>query len=143
MSDHPNPMIDDLRAHGGQASGGMFKGRPMIILTTTGARTGQPRSVPLVYSRDGDRYVIAASKGGAPTHPAWYHNIVANPHVTAEIDGETFPARATIVDEPTERRRLYDNHIATHTGLDFAGYEKKTTRVIPVIVLEREAAVAA
>jgi deazaflavin-dependent oxidoreductase (nitroreductase family) len=99
--------------------------------------------VPLVYSRDGDHYVIAASKGGAPAHPAWYHNIVANPHVTAEIEGETFPATATIVDEPTDRRRLYDNHIATHTGLDFAGYEKKTTRVIPVIVLDREAVKAA
>jgi deazaflavin-dependent oxidoreductase (nitroreductase family) len=89
-------------------------------------------------SCDGDRYVIVASKGGAPTNPGWYHNLVANPQVTAEIGGETFEATATVVDEP-ERRRLYDNHIATHTGLDFAGYEKKTTRVIPVVALEREA----
>jgi deazaflavin-dependent oxidoreductase (nitroreductase family) len=138
MADYTSKFIEDLRAHDGQASSGMFVGRPMIILTTTGAKTGLRRTTPLVYSRDGDRYVIVASKGGAPTSPGWYHNLVADPHVTAEIGGKTFEATATVVDEP-ERRRLYDNHIATHTGLDFAGYEKKTTRVIPVIVLEREA----
>jgi deazaflavin-dependent oxidoreductase (nitroreductase family) len=138
MADYTGKFIEDLRTHDGQATSGMFVGRPMIILTTTGARTGVPSTTPLVYSRDGDRYVIVASKGGAPTNPGWYHNLVANPQVTAEIGGETFEATATVVDEP-ERRRLYDNHIATHTGLDFAGYEKKTTRVIPVVALEREA----
>jgi deazaflavin-dependent oxidoreductase (nitroreductase family) len=138
MTDYIQNFIADLRANRGHATSGMFKGRPMIILTTTGARSGQPRSVPLVYSRDGDRYVIVASKGGAPTHPGWYHNLLADPHVTAEIGGETCPATAMVAAEP-ERRRLYDQHADAHLGLDFRGYESKTTRVIPVVLLEREA----
>jgi deazaflavin-dependent oxidoreductase (nitroreductase family) len=138
MTDYIRDFIEDLRAHGGHSTSGMFKGRPMIIITTTGAKTGQRRTVPLVYSRDVDRYVIVASKGGAPNHPGWYHNLVANPHVIAEIGGETFPATASVAREP-ERRRLYDQHADAHLGLDFKGYEAKTSRVIPVVLLEREA----
>jgi deazaflavin-dependent oxidoreductase (nitroreductase family) len=138
MADWNKGLIDDLRAHDGQATSGMFVGRPMIILTTTGAKSGRRRSTPLTYSRDGDRYVIVASQGGASSHPAWYHNLEADPHVTAEVGGETFQARATVADEP-ERRRLYDQHAESHPGLGFKGYETKTTRVIPVIMLEREA----
>jgi deazaflavin-dependent oxidoreductase (nitroreductase family) len=137
MPDYNQALIDDLRTHKGEASSGHFVGRPMLILTTTGAKTGLRRTAPLTYSRDGDRYVIVASNGGAPDHPAWYHNLKADPQVTAEVGGETFEAHATVVDEP-ERRRLYDRHAAAHTGLGFKGYETKTSRVIPVIALERK-----
>ena len=140
MSDFNTTLIADLRAHRGQASSGPFVGRPLVILTTTGARTGKRRETPLVYSIDAGRPVIVASKGGSATHPAWYHNIVANPHVTVEIDGERYPALAQIAD-PTERRRLYDQHAAINPT--FKDYERKTDRVIPVILLEREAVKAA
>ena len=96
--------------------------------------------VPLAYTVDGDRIVIVASKGGSPTHPAWYHNVVAYPDVSVELDGERFDATATVI-KGEERRRLYDGHAAVHPS--FADYEKKTDRVIPVIVLERKAASAA
>src|ERR1700736_2992338 len=89
-------LIEDLRAHRGAATSGPFVGRPVLILTTVGARSEQPRENPLVYTRDGERYVVIASKGGAPTHPSWYHNLVANPHVTLEVLGERFPARARV-----------------------------------------------
>jgi deazaflavin-dependent oxidoreductase (nitroreductase family) len=136
MSDFNQDLIADLRAHGGQASGPPFAGRPMVILTTTGARTGATRETPLVYSRDGDSIVIIASMGGAPRHPAWYHNLVANPRVTLEIDGERFSAIAQVAG-PDERRRLYDQHAKGNPS--FLEYEARTTRVIPVIVLRREA----
>ena len=140
MSDYNTRLIEDLRAHGGNASAGPFVGRPMIILTTTGARTGQRRETPLVYSRDGDAVVIVASKGGAPSNPAWFHNLVQHPLVTVEIDGERYEAVARVAD-PVERRRLYDQHAALHPG--FLDYEAKTSRVIPVIVLTRRVAAAA
>ena len=136
MSDYNTAVIEDLRANGGHASRGNFVGRQVLILTTTGAKTGQRRESPLAYTRDGDRLVIVASKGGAPTHPAWYHNIVAHPAVTVEVNGERFDATAAIA-EGTERRRLYDQHAALHPS--FADYETRTDRVIPVIVLQRTA----
>lgn len=127
-------LIADVRAHGGRVTAGPFVGRPILLLTTTGARTGQPRLAPLVYSRNGDRYVIAASKGGAPTNPAWFANLVAHPVVTVEAGGDTFEARATVASGP-ERDRLWAAHVAEHPG--FAAYEARTTRVIPMILLER------
>ncbi|HTS14601.1 MAG TPA: nitroreductase/quinone reductase family protein [Candidatus Sulfotelmatobacter sp.] len=127
-------MIADLRAHGGLTTQGPMAGRRLMVLTTTGARTGTPRSTPLAYTRDGAAYVIIASKGGAPTHPAWYHNLVAHPEVTVEVEGERFQARATVVHGP-ERRRLYDAQAAEMPG--FAEYEARTERVIPVVRLER------
>jgi deazaflavin-dependent oxidoreductase (nitroreductase family) len=137
----PNPrfanfnasLIEDFRAHAGQVSAGPFAGRRVLLLTTTGAKTGQPRLAPVVYSRDGDRLVIVGSKGGAPVHPAWYLNLVANPIVTVEAGGETFQARATVV-EGAERGRLYAQHAAEYPG--FLEYQQKTTRRIPVILLE-------
>ena len=140
MSDFNAALIADLRANKGQPSSGPFVGRPVLILGTTGAKSGEHRESPLVYSRDGDAYVIIASKGGAPTHPAWYFNIVADPRVTVEVAGERFHTKARLVGEP-ERRRLYDQHAAINPS--FAEYETKTSRVIPVIVLEREASAAA
>jgi deazaflavin-dependent oxidoreductase (nitroreductase family) len=126
-------LIDDVRSNGRPTSG-PFLGRPVLILTTTGARTGQPRVAPLVYSRDADRLVIMASKAGAPENPAWYANLVANPVVTVETGGEMFQARAETV-QGDERERLWDAHVAQHPG--FAEYPARTARVIPVVVLER------
>ena len=133
--DFNEALIEDLRAHGGKASSGPFVDRPVLILTAAGARTGERRTVPLVYSRDGDRYVVVASKGGAPAHPAWYGNVVANPTVTVEVDGETFEARATALAGGPERDRLYAQHAVPMPA--FLEYQRKTERVIPVVVLER------
>ncbi|MFL5675351.1 MAG: nitroreductase family deazaflavin-dependent oxidoreductase [Chloroflexota bacterium] len=138
MSDYNKTLIDDLRAHGGRASTGNWVGRQVLILTTIGAKTGEPRETPLAYTRDGNRIVIVASKGGAPAHPAWYHNVVAHPSVTVEVDGERFEATARVVSDEAERRRLYDGQAAVHPS--FRDYEAKTDRVIPVIVLQRKAA---
>jgi deazaflavin-dependent oxidoreductase (nitroreductase family) len=126
-------LIEKFRANGGKGSG-MFADAPLLVLTTTGARTGLPRVVPLVYSTDNGRLVVIASKGGAPTHPDWFYNLRANPVVTVEVGTETFPARATIP-EGAERKRLFDQMAAQMPG--FAEYQRNTTRQIPVIVLER------
>ena len=91
---------------------------------------------PVVYTRDGDRYIIVASKGGSPTHPAWYGNLVANPIVTVEVGGETFKARAIVV-EGADRDRLYAAHAAAYP--QFNDYQERTSRVIPVVLLERVA----
>ncbi len=106
----------------------------MLLLTTTGAKSGTQRTTPVVYTRDGDRIVVIASKGGAPKSPAWYHNLVANPVVTVELPGETFAARA-IVQSGAERERLFQAQAAQMPN--FADYARKTTRVIPVVALER------
>jgi deazaflavin-dependent oxidoreductase (nitroreductase family) len=127
-------LIEDLRAHDGTATTGRFAGRVLLLLTTTGAKSGLPRTIPLAFTRDGDRYVIIASKGGSPTHPDWYHNLVANPTVTLEVGGETFLARARVA-EGEERERLYAAQAALMPG--FAEYQRKATRQIPVVVLER------
>ena len=141
MSDYNQNLIADLRAHGGHATSGNFVGRQVMILTTTGAKTGEKRESPLAYTVDGDTIIVVASKGGAPTHPAWYHNVVANPNVIVEVNGDRFEATAHVA-TGGERRRLYDGHVAVHPG--FADYEARTGgRVIPVIVLQRKAASAA
>jgi deazaflavin-dependent oxidoreductase (nitroreductase family) len=134
-NDFNNKLIEEFRANGGKV-GGQFGGAPLLLLTTTGAKSGQPRVAPLVYTTDGDRIVIVASKGGAPTNPDWYHNVVANPEVTVERDSETYRARAT-VQEGAERDRLFNQMVEMMPG--FGDYQRNTTRVIPVIVLERVA----
>jgi deazaflavin-dependent oxidoreductase (nitroreductase family) len=126
-------LIADLRAHGRQATSGPFVGRPVLIVTSVGARSGQRRETPLVYSRDEENYVIVASKGGAPTNPAWYHNLVANPSVRAEVLGRAFEVRARVT-QGEERDRLFRRHADQNPN--FYEYERKTTRQIPVIVLE-------
>lgn len=128
-------LADDIRSNGRPTSGPMA-GQPLMILHTIGATSGQEREAIVTYSRDGDRYVIAASKGGAPEHPAWYRNLRANPEVTVEIGGETFRARAAIA-TGDERDRLWTQH-ATELP-QFQEYPKKTDRVIPMITLERAA----
>ena len=126
-------LIEEYRANGGEVSG-MFAGAPLLLLTTTGARSGREHVSPLAYTTDGDRLVIIASKGGAPTHPDWYHNLRANPDVTVELGAETFAARAS-VPEGEERQRLYDQQAARMPN--FAEYQRNTERRIPVVVLER------
>ncbi len=123
-------VIEHFRANGGKVN----HPNPLLLLTTTGAKSGQSRTTPVAYSRDGDRLVIAATKGGAPTNPDWYYNLVANPIVTVELGTERFQARATQV-TGEERDRLYAEHARLMPG--FAEYPKKTARVIPVFVLER------
>ena len=126
-------VVEHMRAHGGVGPE-RWAGRPLLILTTTGARSGLPRTTPLIYTRDGDRIVVIASKGGEPAHPDWYHNLVANPEATVELGAETFQARA-IKAEGAERQRLYDAQAALMPT--FADYAQKTTREIPVFALER------
>jgi deazaflavin-dependent oxidoreductase (nitroreductase family) len=125
-------LVEEFRANEGRVQG-RFAGRSLLLLTTTGARSGRARTVPLVYSTDGDRIVIIASKGGEPTHPDWYHNLVANPIVTVELPGESFQASATVA-KGAERRRLFDQQAALMPF--FAEYERTTAREIPVVVLE-------
>jgi deazaflavin-dependent oxidoreductase (nitroreductase family) len=105
----------------------------MILVTHTGAKSGQERTTPLVYTKDGDRFVIVASKGGAPTNPAWFHNMKANPRVTVEVGDDRFEAEAEIYEDGPERRRLFDAQSALMPG--FTDYESKTDRVIPVVAL--------
>jgi deazaflavin-dependent oxidoreductase (nitroreductase family) len=126
-------IIEEFRAHEGKV-GGDFAGAPLLLLTTTGAKSGQTRLNPLMYTTDGDRLVIIASKSGAPSSPDWYYNVVANPKVTIEVGTEKFAAMATVV-TGEERDRLYANQAALLPS--FAEYEQKTTRTIPVVVLER------
>jgi deazaflavin-dependent oxidoreductase (nitroreductase family) len=127
-------IIEQFRANDGRILRGQFAGRTLLLLTTTGARTGRSLTKPLGFTRDGARYVVIASKAGAPTNPAWYHNLVANPRVTVEVGGERFEAQAS-VQHGTERERLYAQQ-ASQIPV-FAEYQRKTTRQIPVVVLER------
>jgi deazaflavin-dependent oxidoreductase (nitroreductase family) len=133
MSDFNAAIIDEFRANGGKV-GGQFEGAPMVLLHTVGARSGEERVNPLVYQADGDRIAIFGSKAGAPTHPAWYHNLLANPDVTVELGPDTVPMRARVA-EPDERERIWSRQKEIMPG--FADYEANTTRVIPVVILER------
>ncbi len=126
--------IEEFRANAGKV-GGHFAGKTLLLLHTVGAKTGRPHVNPVAYVRDGDRYVIIASKGGAPKNPDWYHNILAHPHITAEVGVETLALTATVATEP-ERTRLYDKMIAMMPV--FAEYRLRTQRVIPVIILARD-----
>jgi deazaflavin-dependent oxidoreductase (nitroreductase family) len=129
-------IITDFRAHHGQITRGPFAGRSLLLLTTRGARTGQERTSPLAYTRDGGRLVVIASKGGAPTNPDWFHNLRRDPRVVVEVGPERFRANARIA-RGDERRLLYDAHAARMPA--FREYERRTKREIPVIVLERAA----
>ncbi len=133
QNERDKKIIEEFRANGGKV-GGQFTGRTLLLLHTTGAKSRQRRVTPVAYSMDGDRLVVIASKGGAPANPGWYHNIAANPLVTVELGNEQFQAHATIPAEP-ERTRLY-NQMAT-ANPNFVEYQRKTTRIIPVIVLKR------
>src|SRR5436305_15311520 len=127
MSSGPNDwnskIIAEFRANGGKV-GGMFAGRPLLLLHTSGAKSGQERINPVAYVRDGDRIVVIASKSGEPTNPDWYYNLKAHPEVTVEVGTEQSTARAAMADEP-ERSRLYAQMGKVNPGS--AEYETKTT----------------
>ena len=125
--------IEEFRRSAGRV-GGNFEGRPLILLTTTGAKSGRAHTTPVMYRRDGDRIAIFASKGGAPTSPDWYHNLVANPTVTVELGTETFEAKAAVA-TGKERDDLYALQAQEYPI--FGEYQQKTTRKIPVVILER------
>jgi len=125
------PIIDEFRHNAGKV-GGRFAGRTLLLLHTIGAKSNVERVNPVAYVRDGDRFVIIASKGGAPTNPNWYHNLVAHPEIEVEVGTEKFRVRAEVTKEP-ERTRLYDKMVAMMPGFD--EYRHKTTRVIPVFTL--------
>ena len=131
-NDWNQSVIDEFRAKAGK--GVARFGDTLLLLHHTGARSGAERVSPLRFTRDGDRYVIAASKGGAPANPDWYHNLRAHPAVTVEVGAEAFPVRAA---EATgaERDRLYAQHAEQFPS--FRDYQQKTRRTIPVFVLER------
>ena len=129
-------VIEEFHANDGKV-GGMFEGRTLLLLHTIGAKSKQERINPVACVKDGDRLIIIASKGGAPTNPDWYYNLVANPVANVEVGTEKFQVRATVVLEEPERTRLYQQMVAVMPG--FAEYEQKTTRKIPVVLLKREA----
>ncbi|HEY2316695.1 MAG TPA: nitroreductase family deazaflavin-dependent oxidoreductase [Solirubrobacteraceae bacterium] len=132
-SDFNSRIIDEFRANEGRV-GPPFEGTPLLLLHHTGARSGQDYVNPLAYARDGDRYVVFASKAGAPSNPAWYHNLKAHPEVEVEVGPETVPVRAAEA-EGAERDRLFATQAERSPA--FAEYQEKAgERVIPVIVLE-------
>lgn len=133
-NDWNRQIIDEFHANEGKV-GGPFKGASLLLLTTTGAKSGQRRTTPLAYLPDGKRMIIFASKAGAPTNPDWYHNLVAHPEVTVEAGTESFEATATVV-TGEERDRLYA--IQAERAPNFGEYQAKTSRLIPVIALERK-----
>lgn len=132
VSDFNAGIIEEFRANAGKV-GGMFEGTPMLLLTTTGAKSGLPRTSPLVYLRDGDRTYIFASDAGAPTNPGWYHNLVADPIVGVELGEERFEAKAEVL-TGHERDEIYAKQVAL---FGFGDYQAKTERTIPVVELVR------
>jgi deazaflavin-dependent oxidoreductase (nitroreductase family) len=132
MSDWNSKIIEEFRANGGKV-GGQFEGAPLLLLHTVGARTGQPRVNPMMYQPVPDGYAVFASKGGAPVNPDWYYNVLARPRVTAEIGTGTAEFLARVA-EGEERERIWAAQKAAYPG--FADYEQKTSRQIPVLVLE-------
>ena len=127
--------IEEFRANAGQL-GGNFAGSPVLLLTTTGAKTALERVNPLMYLPDGERWIVFATKGGSPTHPDWYHNLVANAKVVVEVGKERFEATAEVL-TGDERDRTYAEHAALYP--QFAAYEERTTRKIPALALTRGA----
>ena len=133
VNDFNRNVIEEFRGNNGKVSG-PFEKSPLVLLTTTGAKSGKQHITPVVYTKDGDNIVVIASMGGAPKSPAWYHNLVAHPEVTVELPGETYTAKARVT-EGEERERLFRAQADLMPNFD--DYQRKTTRVIPVVVLER------
>ena len=133
-SDWNRQIIEEFRANQGKV-GGVWEGRRLLLLTTTGAKSGQRRTNPLAYLPDGERLLIFASKAGMPTNPDWYHTLVAHPDVTVEVGADTYEATAAVV-TGEERDRLYAKQAQVSPA--FADYQAKTPRIIPVIALSRK-----
>jgi deazaflavin-dependent oxidoreductase (nitroreductase family) len=135
MADTKNwndPIIDEFRANQGKV-GGNFERQPLLLLHHRGARTGVERVNPLAYQKVGDSYAVFASKGGSPTNPDWYHNLVANPRARVEVGTETVDVNARVA-RGEERERIWNDQKKINPG--FADYEERTEREIPVIVLD-------
>lgn len=124
-------VITEFRENNGVV-GGPFTNVPLLLLTTIGRKTGLERVIPLAYLADGKRYIIVASFAGHPANPPWYHNLVANPRVAVEVGSERFMAQSTVLDEP-ERSKMFDKVAALMP--QFNDYQRKTSRVIPVVAL--------
>lgn len=133
QNDYNQRLIEQFRADRSN-NGDAFKGRPLLLLTTTGARSGQLRTKPMMYVRDGERLLVIASNAGAPKHPDWYHNLLAHPQVTVEVGRETYKATARAT-EGEERQHLWNRIVEQYPF--FAEHQAKVTRQIPVVELER------
>lgn len=133
MSDFNDQVIAEFRANHGRV-GGSFEGAPLLLLHSTGARSGAERVHPMMYRVDGDRFLVFASKAGAPDNPDWYHNLMAHPEASVEVADETFVVRASEL-TGAERDAAYTEQSAEFPG--FADYQEKTSRVIPVVALTR------
>jgi deazaflavin-dependent oxidoreductase (nitroreductase family) len=125
-------LVAEMRAHDGKVTTGPLAGHPLLIMTSTGAKTGKSRRAVLTWSRDGDDYIVAGTKGGSPEDPLWVSNVRVTPEVTIEVGNRVIPAAATIV-EGAERDRLWDAHVRKNPW--FGEYPDKTARVIPMIRL--------
>lgn len=132
-NDFNQQIVEEFRANGGKV-GGPFEGSSLILLTTVGARSGKRRTSPLGFVPDGEDLLIVASAGGAPKHPAWYHNLLTEPRVTVETGTDTFEAMA-VPARGEERDRLFERVVRVAPG--YADYQEKTSRVIPVVTLRR------
>lgn len=133
MSDFNTAVIEEFRANHGKV-GGNFEGAPLLLLHSVGAKSGEVRVNPMMYLPDGDRFLVFASKAGAPTNPDWCHNLKANPEATIEVGDEVIEVRAEELPR-AERDEKYAEQAARYPG--FADYERKTDRVIPVVALTR------
>ncbi len=136
MNGRNRAIIEEFRANAGKV-GGYWEGRDLVLLTTTGRRSGRPHTTPVAFTRDGDRLLVYASKGGAPKNPDWYLNLVADPHVVVEVADERYDAVATPL-EGEERDREFAAQVQRNPA--FGEYQAKTSRVIPVIALTRATA---
>jgi len=128
-----NAMIADMRAHDGVVTSGPLAGHPLLIMTSTGAKSGEPRRAILTWSQDAGDYVVAGTAGGSTVTPAWVHNVEANPDVTIEVENHPAAATASVIADGPERDRLWDQHVAKLPN--FAAYPDQTGRVIPMIRL--------
>jgi len=133
MQDFNQQIIEEFRRNGGKV-GGQFEGAPLLLLHTTGAKSGAERVNPMMYQQVGDDLAVFASKAGAPTNPDWYHNLLANPRATVEVGSDTYPVESRVA-QGQERDRIWEAQKASYPG--FADYEAQTTRTIPVVILRR------
>ena len=128
-------LIADMRAHDGKVTSGPLAGHPLLVMTSRGAKSGADRRSILTYHRDGDDYIVAGTAGGSKTDPAWIHNVEAEPDVRVEIGNDGFDATAALVEDASERDRLWDDHVQALPW--FADYPAQTGRVIPMVRIRR------
>jgi deazaflavin-dependent oxidoreductase (nitroreductase family) len=126
-------IIEDMRAHGGKVTTGPLAGHPILIMTSTGAKSAEARQALLTWSRDGGDYIVAGTAGGSATTPSWVENLRRNPNVSIEVDNRTLGATATVLERGEERDRLWTQHVERLPH--FGEYPKKTDRVFPMVRL--------